>query len=156
MKTEAARGAAIIRKHLRTNRIECTVKSHNYSMGSSIRIDLVDQLPAVANEIEEFAKQFQYGHFDGMTDSYEYSNTQDMPQAKYVFVNNNYSDGLLQAAWDWAQTEYQMDDCPKDYLNAWEWYGQCGRNGQHFLRMILNEKGCSFWNTLKPRVRAAA
>ena len=37
---------------------------------------------------EKIVSKYQYGHFDGMNDIYEYSNSrEDIPQAKYIHVN---------------------------------------------------------------------
>jgi hypothetical protein len=51
--------------------------------------------PEERNELESFCNKYQYGHFDGMTDCYEYSNTnENVPQAKFVFVRVDYSDEI--------------------------------------------------------------
>lgn len=40
-------------------------------------------------DVEFFVNKFQRGHFDGMTDSYEYSNVDEsIPQVKYVMVSS--------------------------------------------------------------------
>ena len=63
--------------------IKFSVKSSNYANGSSVNVSWSDGIPE--KELDAFLNQFQYGHFDGMIDLYKYSNTKDMPQAKFVF-----------------------------------------------------------------------
>lgn len=117
MKTDQAKAAAEIRKHLKSKGLKCSVTSDSGSMTSSVRVKLYDQPPEVVKEITDFANQYQYGHFDGMTDMYEYSNSQDaIPQAKYVFVDNSISDELNQKAWDFMRPRYEgADKLPKLY-----------------------------------------
>ena len=72
--TEAAKVAAQIRKHLKTNGVTAKVSSSNYSGGNSVRVLLFNPLPATRQQVEAYTSQFEYGKFDGMTDSYDYSN----------------------------------------------------------------------------------
>jgi len=44
-------------------------------------------------EVEEITSKYQYGSFDGMTDSYNYDNrNESIPQAKYIFTDRQISD----------------------------------------------------------------
>ena len=66
-----------------------SAKSSSYSGGDSINIVLGR---FTSDKDFEKAKAivdtFQYGHFDGMTDMYEYSKVrEDIPQVKYAFVD---------------------------------------------------------------------
>jgi len=63
--------------------IKFSVRSDNYANGSSVDVSWVDGVPEA--DLDSFLNQFQYGSFDGMTDCYNYTNTKDMAQAKYVF-----------------------------------------------------------------------
>ena len=48
--------------------------------------DKIDQSD-VMKKANQIVSKYKYGHFDGMTDSYEYSNNRkDIPQVKYVSV----------------------------------------------------------------------
>lgn len=64
------------------------VRSKSYSGGSSITaLCPADLSQSDIGRIKAMAGRYQYGHFDGMTDSYEMSNTDDnLPQVKFVFV----------------------------------------------------------------------
>ena len=83
--------AAAIRKELKTAfpGIKTRVVSQSYSMGNSVDI----YVPRGTNcePIRAITDKYQYGHFDGMTDCYEYSkNNTSIPQAKFVSVQWGY------------------------------------------------------------------
>ena len=86
----------MIRAELKVRGIKASVRSASGSMTSSVDVTIKqDVTPEQYSEITGFANKFQYGHFDGMTDMYEYSNTNDdLPQAKFVFVRVDYSDEI--------------------------------------------------------------
>lgn len=83
-KSTAANCAAAIREELKKFKgVKFTVRSENFAGGNSVHIGWVDG-PS-AREVEIITDKYQYGHFDGMNDIYEYSNSrEDIPQAKYV------------------------------------------------------------------------
>jgi hypothetical protein len=90
--TEAALAAKAIRKVLKEKfpAIKFSVRSSNFSMGNSVDIPYKDGVPA--EEIDKAVRKYQFGNFDPMTDSYDYSNCrEDIPQAKYVHVQRNIS-----------------------------------------------------------------
>ena len=90
--TKHAKAAKMIRQELKKHGIKATVKSESYSMGSSINIRIMqDLLPAAIKQIKEFADQFQQGHFNGMEDIYEYSNSRD----DLPFISSEYSTSTI-------------------------------------------------------------
>lgn len=90
--TQSAKTAKLIKDILKKDypNIKFSVRSDNFSMGNSVHISWTDGVPS--KEIESFANQFQAGTFDGMTDCYNYDNTHDFPQAKYVHCQRTVSD----------------------------------------------------------------
>lgn len=59
------------------------VRSESFSMGSSVRIEWHNG--PTRREVDNVAGKYQYGHFNGMDDSYHMSNSRDdMPQVKFV------------------------------------------------------------------------
>ena len=116
-----ALGAKMIRQWLKAEGIVGRVTSEGYSMGSSINVYVQDQVPEVYAKVKEYAGKFQYGHFNGMEDIYEYSNCNDkLPQAKFVFVNNEISDEMRQKIWDFALGYYSdMEGAPADVKQAY-------------------------------------
>ena len=104
-KTHAALAAALIRKELKAAGIEAKkVTSENYSMGSNVNVTIIDATPETKAKAETICKKYQAGHFDGMIDCYEYSNSRDdIPQAKFVFVRNEASPEMKQRIYDWLR-----------------------------------------------------
>lgn len=151
-KTEAAKAAALIRKELKHHGIAGSVRSKNYSMGCSVRVEIENPLPATLKKVTDFCRAFQYGHFDGMTDMYEYSNTNaDLPQAKHVFVSAIYSDEITQAAWDYAREKYA--DAANEPANFDDGLSY---EGSRLHRQIINGDEGDFWRDKKPRITQGA
>lgn len=91
--TTASLCARAIRTELKQKmpNVQFKVHSENFSGGNSVDIYYTDG--PTSNSVEAITNKYQYGHFDGMIDIYEYSNTRkDIPQAKYVHVNRKMSD----------------------------------------------------------------
>ncbi len=66
------------------------VRSEGFASGNSVDIDYVDGPSVTA--VRVVTEKYQYGHFDGMTDLYECSNSRkDLPQVKYVCVSRAFS-----------------------------------------------------------------
>jgi hypothetical protein len=90
--TGAAMCAAAIRVELKAAfpDVKFSVTSSTFSMGDSVNIRWTDG-PAY-DVIDAIISKYQYGHFDGMTDMYEYSNrVAGIPQAKYVHAQRSMS-----------------------------------------------------------------
>ncbi len=156
MTSTYAAAAKIIRKELKKNGITAKVSAKSYSGGSSVDVYTTDLLPAALKEVKLFCGQFEMGHFDGMIDMYEYSNINaDLPQVKFVRVNNTYSDKVKQAAWNWMRSYYaDMDDAPENYKDGGN-HQVMGTWGDQMLHRVLSdERKSGFWATYKPRVKA--
>ena len=66
------------------------VTSDSFSGGDSVDIRWTDG--PTSSQVEAITRKYQYGHFDGMIDLYEYSNRRtDLPQSKYVQTQREYS-----------------------------------------------------------------
>ena len=91
LKTQSAQCANFVKKLLKQHypAIKFSVKSDNFSMGNAV--DISWNLGPTSEEVDSLVRKFQYGHFDGMIDCYEYSNSRnDIPQAKYVQTSREY------------------------------------------------------------------
>jgi len=87
MMSEAARCAKEIKKILKEKYPDTkfSVTSSYFSMGSSV--DVYWSGGPKSEDVDSLIKHFQYGHFDGMDDSYNHSNMRkDIPQVKYVMT----------------------------------------------------------------------
>lgn len=91
--TTAAKCAAQIKEELKGafKGVKFSVTSDNFSMGDSVHISWEDG--PTAEMVEGVTDKYQYGHFDGMTDMYESSNTRDdIYQSKYVSAHRKQSE----------------------------------------------------------------
>ena len=82
--------------------------------------------------VEAITSKYKLGRFDGMTDSYEYTNRRDdVPQVSYVFLNRTISDDIYEAKFkeykayylDWEGLTDMYDSsihmqgyCPKGFI----------------------------------------
>ena len=119
MKTEAAKCAAEIRKYLKAKGVKASVRSENFSMGDSVRVNIKEIIdPAVLNEIKLETSKYQYGHFDGMQDLYENSNVNpNIPQTKFLFVQYDWrvEDAFVEAVIPALKTKVEFDDHDADF-----------------------------------------
>lgn len=73
--------------------IKFSVTSDSFSMGNSVHISWEDG--PTTDKIKEISSKYQYGHFNGMEDIYENTNSRDdIPQAKYVSESRHMSEEL--------------------------------------------------------------
>lgn len=93
IKAEVAQAAKEIRQELKQffPGTKFKVTSDNYSGGNAVRVKWVDG--PRSKEVEVVVGKYQYGHFDGMTDSYEYTNRRnDISQVRFVSTSRELSD----------------------------------------------------------------
>ena len=122
-KSSHAAASAAIRAELKTNfpTVKFSVTSESYSMGNSVHISWTDG-PTV-KQVEEFSSKYQYGHFNGMEDIYENTNSRDdIPQAKYVSESRTMSkeaeESIITQLSEYYGAQYfnDMDDRDKNRL----------------------------------------
>jgi hypothetical protein len=107
VQTTHAKAAKLIRQELKNIPVIASVRSYSYAGGSSVRISLVDADPKTRKEVEVLVGKYQYGHFDGMNDIYEYSNSRDdLPQAKFVIVENEMSSDMKASVQQFCKKNY--------------------------------------------------
>lgn len=98
--TTAAWVSKIIKNELKAKfpTTKFSVHSQNYSGGDSVRVSYYRGSNApTCKDVEAITNKFQAGHFDGMTDCYEYSNKTEGPTVRYVFVNEEYPKAVTDA-----------------------------------------------------------
>lgn len=105
--TDAAKAAKAIRAELKAIGVKARVKSQTYSGGDSVDVYTTDLTPEVMAQVNTICKKYQEGHFDGMTDCYEYTNTNSelTAQVKYVFVENSASDDMITNILNWIDSK---------------------------------------------------
>ncbi len=156
MKTNAAMVAKEIKTYLKKEGIASKVRSENYSGGDSVRVVVFNQPPEIIKKIEEHTNKYEYGHFDGMQDIYEYSNTRnDIPQTKFLFIENSFSDEMRQKAWSFIRGYCSgADSYPEDLQSvpttARIWEDWASNLVYRLLNGSLNmsDGANKFWSTL--------
>ena len=104
-----AAAAKAVRAFMKKQGIKGSVKAARAAGTSSLRVSLTNGTPTDTATVTEFAKQYQYGHFDGMNDSYEFSNcVEGLPQVKYVFVEAVFDLETKQKALDVLCKEFNL------------------------------------------------
>lgn len=124
-KSSQAQTASAIRTELKNKfpNTKFRVRSESFSMGNSVDIEWTDG--PTYDMIDEITRKYQYGHFDGMTDMYEHSNSrEDIPQAKYVMPHREMSEETKQAIIKKHNSEWCEAGQIKE-LNAWNEDAQC-------------------------------
>ena len=149
--TEHARAGKMIRAELKKNGVAGKVRSRS----GAIYVTLTDNpLPATVAAVKDFAEGFQMGHFDGMTDCYEYSNRNaDLPQVRFVFVNADYSDDFKQELWAMVRARHQSGDTAPELYSDGGYHHDLAREFTNILRGA-GEDWVGFWKTQKTRVAA--
>ena len=85
-----------IRKELKTAFPGMTFRVKKGSGGDSVRIAWVDG--PTMREVERLVGRYEMGHFNGMTDSYEYTNRDNtIPQVRFIFTDRDMSEESRQA-----------------------------------------------------------
>lgn len=89
--------------------VKFSVTSESFSMGNAVRISWTDGV--TTDQVNEITRKYQYGSFDGMTDSYNYTNSRDdIPQAKYVQVSRDFSDLVMKTFAETYRAYYGLGD----------------------------------------------
>lgn len=77
-----------LKKHFPNTKFSAKVEK--YSWWSSLNIYWDWKNGPSGEEVEKIIKKYEMWYFDGMKDTYVYSNlNKDIPQVKYVFVYDN-------------------------------------------------------------------
>lgn len=149
--SQQAQAAKMIREYCKSIGVKCTARSDSFSMGDSVDWEVRNVDPETYQQIKDYADQFQYGHFDGMDDSYNLSNTRsDLPQTKYCHGSNSFDPELYQRAWElFKASASNGDGMPTEYEKAkdLQWCDQ-GFNYDdkisQYVRKILNGSDLRF------------
>jgi len=149
MLSEQAQIAKACRTYLKSIGVKGSCTSESFAGGTAVNVDMSDLNPKLHEEISTELGKYQIGHFDGMTDMYEYSNRNaDIPQTKYLHINNSFSPELKQRAWEFIHATYAD---AKDLANTYSELSSNDRIGDEwatdFMWRYLNNYSQSqeFW-----------
>lgn len=124
----AAQCAKLTRSILKENfpKIKFQVRCENYAGGDSVRVDYTDGV--IEEDVKKLTEyRLQYGHFNGMTDYYEYDNDNEtLPQVKYFFVNRHISEQARVNAIEELKKNYGIEvwDDQHVYEKTYRWTDQ--------------------------------
>lgn len=129
-KSSAALAAQMIRKEIKAAfpGVNFTCRSENYSGGNSVDVNMIDQPREIYDAIKKITGKYQMGHFDGMVDCYEYSNSRDdIPQVKFVFCRNDISPAKRQEVYSGIRQYWQGgNELPESYEAGQNiWFQNC-------------------------------
>jgi hypothetical protein len=122
-----AETAKAIRKDL--NRefplITFRVTSKSYSGGNSVRVSWNNG--PTSDAVKKVICKYQYGHFNGMEDIYEYTNSRnDIPQVRHVFADREVSQDIKDKVFEYLQSTHAhfnevktMDESSQVLMNHW-------------------------------------
>jgi hypothetical protein len=116
--TEAAQAAKLMRAELKKAfpSVKFSVRSSNYAGGDSVHVNWTNG--PTRDAVTEITDKYQYGHFDGMIDLYEYSNNiEGLPQVKYVLEQRTISDDVYEAKKAEIADEFGIEDATDE--NQW-------------------------------------
>lgn len=94
--------------------VKFSVTSKGFSGGDSVHISWADG--PCASKVKTLISKYQYGHFDGMTDMYEFSNVKSIPQVKYLQYRRYVSDVVNEQVISKFEADYGID---RDDSKAW-------------------------------------
>jgi hypothetical protein len=158
MASSQAQVAKLCKQYVTSLGIKCKATSESFAGGTAVRVVYTDQSPATHKKIANELSKYQYGHFDGMTDSYEYSNSRsDIPQTKYMSIDNEFSAALKQRAWEYIRANYNTDGLSAVYSDLDSNARVRGMYVNQFMWQFLNgsidrEESELFWSIAQPPV----
>ena len=122
--TQAAQVAKAIKKELKEYypNIKFSVQSKNFTGGNDVTISYTNAVPS--KNIEKLIRKYEAGHFDGMTDMYNYDYAKTGITAKYIFVERHISDDVWEKAKQKIAQDFDIADISDESLwqkkfNAW-------------------------------------
>lgn len=149
--TDAAKVAKAIKQELKAIGIKASVKSQNYSGGDSVNVYVNDLNPEMNKKVSDICKKYEMGHFDGMTDCYEYSNINNnlVAQAKYIFIENTPTDETIEKILTWLDNKDRHKQFDTDEKTK-EFFSDCCMSRKNIARRLF--RGWDFlggyWNAV--------
>lgn len=118
-----AQVAALIRKDLKELGLKnAKVHSTSFAGGNAVDVYVYNVNPKFLEKIESRYAKYEYGHFDGMTDSYNYDNVhKDIPQVKFLMVHNERTPDMLLEIHNYRKKMYNVttdEQCMREW-NCW-------------------------------------
>lgn len=140
-----AKTAKLIRAELKAAfpATKFSVTSTSYSGGDSARVSWCNGPQADA--VNEIIEKYKQGHFDSMTDCYEYSNKKNHVQVKFVFANRDISTDITEKAFTYSKRYFEF---MQSFENLNDWIDShsltVGQFLNKFIRKMDLTNGCDY------------
>ena len=153
--TNAAQVAKLIKQQAKELGLKVTAKSQNFSMGNSVSVHILSGTDAAVEQLKKDTVKYEYGTFDGMTDSYHANNVrEDIPQTKYLMLNDDRAENIIKDNAD--QTEERFYEHRFTYNNvnctSYQWLQklkeEAGENWQNVLKTLLQDLNAAGANSV--------
>lgn len=120
MKSEHAEVAQTIRKELKERfpGIKFSIRSECFAGGNSVDIYYTNGVPE--DEVRKLVNKYESGHFDGMTDCYNYYSNRDYPTVKFVMVDRKITEDIRERTKIDIAKKYGIEDIN----NEQEWFNK--------------------------------
>ena len=120
MKSVQASVAKTIRRELKEKfpSIKFSVRSESFAGGNSVDIYYTNGVPA--DEVRKLVNKYESGHFNGMTDCYNYHNNRDYPTVKFITVGRKITDDIREKTKIDIAKRYGIEDIN----NEQEWFNK--------------------------------
>lgn len=155
-KSTSAQAAAMIRKELKA-----LLPGTNFSVTSGgyskVNVRCLDLPPFIVKKIKTILAKYEYGHFDGMTDCYEVSNSNpDLPQVKFVFLNNSSSTEMDSAIIRFLSTRYSgFEGLTLENLHNFDYVKNHNCYASQMVSRLFHLEDSPFWEDILDRAKAA-
>ncbi len=105
--------------------IQFFIKSRSFSMGNAVDINWVNG--PNYDLVNEIVRKYEYGHFNGMEDIYENSNSRDdIPQVKYVHIRRELGIDVLSSIFEFLKKTHSgfenisdINQSSQDLFSRW-------------------------------------
>lgn len=117
-----------------------SVRARSFAGGDAVDVEWMDG-PS-SKEVNSVIGKYQYGHFDGMQDLYEYTNSRnDIPQVKYVQIRREISETILENIYKEIKTTHSgwenltgLNDSSYELMNKWSFWTPREYIMHHYIR----------------------
>jgi len=144
--SQAAQVAKNIKQVAKKYDMKVTASSQYFSMGNSVTVKVLTGSDDDVKKLKDYAAMYQYGSFDGMTDSYNSNNVRDdIPQTKYLSIDDE-------------RAQYIVKDLKGDKYDDYTWKvdGEKVRSWYQFAdalkKVASNQVGFEWFSLLKNTV----
>lgn len=101
-----------------------SIRYRSFAGGDAVDVEAIDLYKAERETLEKILDKYEYGHFDGMTDSYDYKPKEERGpvSAKYVHLRNDWSEEAKTCARNELEKKWDIVDNHSAQAKMGTWY----------------------------------